>query len=369
MAAMESSLWSRATGDAAGDRKVVRAVAILLITVVALWLVYQLRKPIFWLILAAFIAIAASGPVDMLARRMRRGAAIAIVYSGILLAPFAIGAVLLPPLVNSAVDLVRDLPGYVQDFQDELEQNELFERLDRNFNINERLTGGAEDLAGNLGDAAGTLGDIGGAVINSVFAGFTVLILSMFMVARGGGWVQSWIRRRPEHEAEALDRTVRRVASAVGGYIGGALLQAFVAFVFALIVLTIIGAPSPLVLAAIVGAFDVIPMVGSTIAGFVVGVVLMFGDLPLDLIVWIAFVIGYQQFENYVIQPQIQKRAVELEPFIVLVAVLFGGTLMGVFGAVLAIPVAATIQIVLQEYKSFRRQLAEIPTGESATPV
>ncbi len=367
MARMEASFWSRAADNRLLDRRVMRAVLAVVVSAAALWLVYALRKPIFWLVMAAFIAIAASGPVNVLARKMKRGMAIAIVYLGILLIPAAFGALLLPPLVNSAVSLVKALPGYVHDFQNWLENSSMFNRLDENFNINQKLADAANSLAGSLDDAAGTLGDIGATVINSIFAGFTILILSMFMVSRGRRWVDAWIKRHPAHEAAMLERTTGRIAAAVSGYIGGAIAQAFVAFVASFIVLAAIGAPSPLVLAAIVGAFDVIPMVGSTLAGVLVGVVMIFGDFPLDLIVWAIFVIAYQQFENYVVQPQIQKRAIAVEPFVVLVAVLFGGTLMGVVGAILAIPVAATIQIILQELRAFRRALESEQNGSGDT--
>jgi predicted PurR-regulated permease PerM len=117
--------------------------------------------------------------------------------------------------------------------------------------------------------------------------------------------------------------------------------------------------PSPLVLAAVVAIFDVIPMVGSAMAGVLIGVVTVFSGFPVDTIIWGIFVIAYQQFENYVVQPKIQSRAVELQPFVVLVAVLFGGTLMGVVGAIIAIPIAATIQITFQEYALFKQETLE----------
>jgi predicted PurR-regulated permease PerM len=191
----------------------------------------------------------------------------------------------------------------------------------------------------------------------------------MFMVARGRGWIDMAIRRRAGPEAEALDRTVDRIGNAVGGYIGGAILQAFIAGVTAFAMLTILGTPSPLILAAIVAAFDVIPLVGATLAGLIVGTVALFAGSVLDAIIWGAFVVAYQQFENYFIQPRIQARAVSMEAFVILIAVLFGGTLMGVVGAILAIPVAATIQITFQEYAKFKQEVApvvEAPPNDAA---
>ena len=110
--------------------------------------------------------------------------------------------------------------------------------------------------------------------------------------------------------------------------------------------------------------FDLIPVVGATIAAFLVAIVVAFVNFPIALIIWVVFAIVYQQFENYVIQPQIQKRATEIEPFIILVAVLCGATLFGIIGALLAIPTAAAIQISVTEWREYRRSL--ITEGVSA---
>ena len=116
-------------------------------------------------------------------------------------------------------------------------------------------------------------------------------------------------------------------------------------------------------LALIVFFFDLIPVVGATIAAFLVAIVMIFVNFPIALIIWVVFAIAYQQFENYVIQPQIQKRATEIDPFLVLVAVLFGSTLFGVMGAILAIPAAATILITFSEWRRYLRDSGEGPTA------
>lgn len=365
---MNSSIWTRTAKEAPSDLKVVRIVVIVVLTLLAFDLIEHLSRPLMWLVIAIILAIATAAPVNFLAQHMKRGFAIAIVYFSLLLVPIMLGALLLPPLVESGVNLAQDAPDYARDFREQLQSNDTFRRLDENFDINQKLYEFANDLSGSLDDAAGLLGDIGAGVINSIFAGFTIFILSMFLVARGRGWVDAWISRQPPQHHDALGRTARRIGTAVGGYIGGAMAQAFIAGLAAFIVLSILGAPSPLVLAAIVAAFDVVPMVGSTIAGVLVGIVTLFTGFPVDTIIWFLFVLGYQQFENYIVQPQIQRRAVQLEPFIVLVAVIFGGTLMGVLGAILAIPVAATIQIIIQERASYMREIAT-DSPESATPV
>ena len=157
------------------------------------------------------------------------------------------------------------------------------------------------------------------------------------------------------------------MAGAVGGYVAGALTIALIAGVTTFIVLTILGVPFAAPLAVIAGLFSLIPLVGATIAAVLIGVVTLFDDFPTATIIWAIWAIVYQQFENNVIQPQIQKRTVNVIPFITIVAVLFGATLLGVLGALVAIPVAASIQILVREYVDLRT-LSKSPTAVTSLP-
>jgi predicted PurR-regulated permease PerM len=148
----------------------------------------------------------------------------------------------------------------------------------------------------------------------------------------------------------ALDR----MGKAVGAYVGGVLAQATLAAVLAYIVLAILGVPFAAALAIIIFFADLVPLVGATIGALLVGIVTLFGDFPTATIVWVIYSIVYQQVENTLIQPQIQRRAVDVHPFVVLVAVLFGSTLLGVLGALVAIPVAASLQIAIREWWTYR---------------
>jgi predicted PurR-regulated permease PerM len=155
----------------------------------------------------------------------------------------------------------------------------------------------------------------------------------------------------------------------VGGYVRGALLQALIAGVTSWVVLEILGVPYPVALALIIALLDLVPLVGATLGAVLVGVVTLFNDFPTATIVWAIWSVVYQQIENTVIQPRIQSRAVQVEPFVVLVAVLFGSTLFGVFGALLAIPAAATLQIAIFEYSYYRRtRLGEDPDVDEPEP-
>jgi predicted PurR-regulated permease PerM len=213
----------------------------------------------------------------------------------------------------------------------------------------------AKKLPGKIGNAAGLLKDLGVGVVNSVFAGLTILILSIFMVADGRRWILKGLDFQPLERRERLDRALSRISTAVANYVGGALTQATIAGLTSFVVMKILGIPFAAPLAVLVGFADLVPLVGATIAAVLVGIVTIFADFPIDTIIWVVWAIVYQQLENTVIQPQIQRRAVDLHPFLVLVSVLFGSTLFGVAGALLAIPAAASVQIALGEWWQFRQ--------------
>jgi predicted PurR-regulated permease PerM len=353
-------------------RAIVRVVTIVVVSVLVLYLIYRLRTPIGWLVLATFIAAAASAPVNVISRKIPRGAAIAVVYLGIVLIPIGIGAVLVPPVVKQTVKLVNNLPQYTDDLNKAFNDNEQLRKLNEDYDITSKLDNVANNLVSRLGDVAGALADIGSGLVSSLFAAVTVLVMSMFMVSRGREWREAFLRTRPPVQAEALRRATDRIASAVSAYIGGALAQAAVAGFAAFLMLTILGIPSPLPLAVVIAVLDLIPLVGATLGAVIVGVVTLFADFPSDTIIWAIFAIVYQQFENYVVQPRIQSRASQLDPFIVVIAALFGGTLLGVIGALLAIPTAAAIQIAVREYLAYKREFGnpfttpKPPAGEGA---
>jgi predicted PurR-regulated permease PerM len=333
---------------------VLRVVLVTVGVLLGLYLIYLLRRPITWIVIAGFIALAVASPINWLSRRMRRGFAIALIYVALVLTPLLIAAVIVPPLVTEANNLVRQVPGYVTDLQDFVNKNERLRNLEEDYNITQKLEEEAGKLPGKLGGAAGVLSDIGLGIVNSLFAGITILIMSIFMVGSGGRFVDRTIRGRPAEQQAMMRRAADRIAGAVASYVAGALGQAVVAGVTAWIVLTILGVPYAPALALIMGLLDLVPLVGATLGAIVIGMVTVFNDFPTDTLVWIVWSIAYQQIENSVIQPRIQSHAVQVHPFVVLVAVLFGSTLFGVLGALLAIPFAAAIQICIREYRAYR---------------
>ena len=340
-------------------RAILRVVITVLVCVLALYVVYLLRKPLTWIFIAGFIAIALSGPVNFLQRRMRRGTAVALVYLGLILVPVLIMSALVPPIVTQGNNLAQSLPDYARDVTDFVQKNDRLRQLEADYDITSKLEEQAAKLPARLGDAAGVLSDIGVGIVNSLFAAITIVIMSLFMINSARGWLDAYADRHPPDRARWLKQLYDRIGATVGNYVAGALLQATIAGILAWIMLMILGVPYALPLAVVVFLLDLVPLVGATLGAIIVGVVTLFSDFPVDTIVWVIFSVIYQQVENSVIQPRIQARAVAVHPFVVLVSVLFGSTLFGVLGALLAIPVAAAIQISIREFAAFRDTPAE----------
>jgi predicted PurR-regulated permease PerM len=335
-------------------RNIVRIVLVVVCVTIVLYLLWLLRKPISWLLIATFLAVALSPPVNALNRHMRRGFAIAITYLGLLLVPILLIALIVPPLITEANDFADNVPRYSRDVTRYVQENERLREINQDYDITTKLEEEAGKLPSRLGGAAGTLRDIGFGIVNSLFAGLTILVMTAFLLGSGRQWTDSFIDSRPPEQRDRLRRARDNMASAVGGYVAGALTIALIAGIATYIVLLILGVPFRGPLAVIAGLFSLIPLVGATIAAVLIGVVTLFEDFPTTTIIWVIWAILYQQLENHVIQPQIQKRTVNVHPFITIVAVLFGATLFGIMGALVAIPVAASIQILLREYVDLR---------------
>ncbi len=348
-------------------RSIVRVVMIVVSIVLLLYLIYLLRKPLGWVFIAVFLAVALSGPVNALEQHMRRGFAIAIVYLGLLAIPILLGALIVPPFVREANNAAHDAPRYADDVTNYVHKNRSLRKLNDDYDITDKLQKEAGKLPTKLGGAAKTLRDVGVGIVNSVFALVTILILTAFLLGSGPKWVERWLELQPPDRRHRMQRTLQRMARAVGGYVAGVLLQATIAGILTYLVLTILGVPFRAPLAVLVFLFDLIPLVGATIAAVLVGIVTVFNDFPTVTIIWVVWSIVYQQVENTVIQPRIQQRTVQVHPFIVMVSVLFGATLLGIVGALVAIPVAASIQIVLREWWDFRRA-AEIAAEAGPPP-
>jgi predicted PurR-regulated permease PerM len=335
-------------------RNIVRVVLVVVCVAVVLYLMFLLRRPIGWILISIFLAVALSPVVNYFNRRMKRGLAIALTYLGLLLVPIMLIALIVPPLITEANNFAENVPQYADDLTEFVQDNERLRELNEDYDVTGKLEEEAGKLPERLGGAAGTLRDIGFGIVNSLFALLTILVMTAFLLGSGPRWRDKILASRPPQQRQRLRRSLEHMASAVSGYVAGALTIAVIAGIATFIVLSILGVPFSGPLAVLAGLMSLIPMIGATIAAVLIGVVTLFENFPTATIIWAVWAIVYQQLENNLIQPQIQRRTVNVHPFITIVAVLFGATLLGVLGAIVAIPVAASIQILFREYVDLR---------------
>lgn len=317
----------------------------------ALYFVYLIREIITLLLISIFLAVALTPVVNALDRgRFPRWAAILGVYLAMILAIFGIGLAVVPPVVNGVNDLVDNLPSYIADLRD----NDQFRKYDEKYDIVDSLQKESEKLPARIGDAAGTLRDVTVGVFTRAVQLLTVLVITFILILDGRRFAE-WFFRQLDPGREARARKVgHEINRAVVGYVVGNLLISVVAGIVTWITLEALGMPFAVPLAVLMSLFDLIPLVGATLGGLIIGIVCAVVDFPTAPIVWVAVLLLYQQLENHLIQPVIYGRTVQLHPLLVIVAILIGGTLLGVLGALLAIPAAAVIQILVRDWWQHR---------------
>ena len=328
-----------ATGVLA-TRNIVRIVLTVVAVVAVLYFLYLVRAVIGLMLVSVFLAVALAPAVDFLNQgRVPRWTAILVVYLSIILGIFGLGLLVVPPVVRGVNDLVDNLPTYVED----LNHNETFKRYDDKYHITEKLKKEADKAPNKVDDAAGTLADVTVGVFTRLVQFLTVLVLTFILLLDGRRFIEFVFRELPpDREARA-----RKVASdmhrAVAGYVLGNLAISIVAGLITYATLELLGVPFALPLALLMAFFDLIPLVGATLGGAIIAIVCAIVDFPTAPIVWIIVLIVYQQTENHLVQPVIYGRTVKLHPLLVIVSILIGATLLGVLGALLAIPAGAAV--------------------------
>jgi predicted PurR-regulated permease PerM len=188
----------------------------------------------------------------------------------------------------------------------------------------------------------------------------TIAFMTFFMLLEGPAWMERIYGLIPPKSQPRWRSIGRDVYRTVGGYVTGNLVISLIAGTLTAIVLRIMGVPYAIALGLIVAILDLIPLAGATIAAIIVGIVAFLHTILAGIVV-VAFFLVYQHVENHVLQPVVYGRTVQLSPLAVLISVLIGAELAGVLGALAAIPVAGSLQVVLREFLRGRRQ--ERPAG------
>jgi predicted PurR-regulated permease PerM len=300
---------------------------------------------------AAVLAIGLDPVVGGLVKRgWARGRAAVAVFAALFAALVAIVIVTAGPVWDEIVEFVHALPGYWE----ELTSSAVFQEITSTAGIEDKVATALKDLAAGLPEAAGALLGIAGGVFGSVLSLVTLTFLALFLLMERPT-ITDWLFgfTAPATEARwrpVLDDSIGAVSSSLIGNLAVSVVAATVAGLSA----WAFGLPFPIVLALITGVLDLIPQVGATVAAVILVLVALTVSTPAAIAMAVIQLI-YQQVENYIVYPIVYRRAVELSGFTTIVAVLIAGSLLGVVGAILAVPFAAVIKIVLREAGAPRR--------------
>jgi predicted PurR-regulated permease PerM len=341
-----------------------------LVVLGALFLLWQVRTFLSWFVIALFLAAVLNPLVNWLQRRHRlikRPIAIALTYVGLVVVLLFVVGIFVPLLldqingfikfVNTAAQAPEGPTLYIKGLFKQNGLGGLVQRFDAQL----------ADLRKQLGEVLGNLfsatGQIAISAASFLAALATVLTLTFFLILGSERYVNAGVGLFAERHQSLVRRILGQAAGAISGYVTGNLAISVICGVTTFVVLLILGMPYAAPLALLVAVLDLVPLVGATLGGALLVIVGLFVE-PWKALVLLVFVLVYQQVESNLLQPLVYSQAVQLNGLVILIALLVGGQLLGIPGALLAIPVAEIIRILITEIRDYRRAAQE--AGETA---
>jgi predicted PurR-regulated permease PerM len=376
-----SSMPSQGAGWArASTLQVVRTVAIGLLTTAAvlgaLFLLWKVRTFIGWFVIALFLAAVLNPAVNWLQRRHRlikRPLAIGLTYLGVLVALILVVGIFVPVLTDQINGFIKFVTTAANAPEGPTEYIKSLAKDNGLGGLFQRFSDQLDELRKQLGEVLQNLlsasGQIAISLAGLLAALATVLTLTFFLLLGSERYVNAGVGLFPERHQPLVRRLLSRSAGAISGYITGNLAISVICGITTFIVLLLLGMPYAAPLALLVAVLDLIPLVGATLGGALLVVVGLFVE-PWKAVVLLVYIVVYQQVEGSVLQPLVYSKAVQLNGLVILIALLVGGQLLGIPGALLAIPVAEIIRIVVTELLAYRRttQEANKPAVASSSP-
>jgi predicted PurR-regulated permease PerM len=348
-------------------RAILVALGIVLAAAGMLTLLYLAWRVLTWILIALFLALALNPAVEAFERRgMRRGWASALVFFLALLAFAGLGYLLLPPLIDQVQQFIEDVPDLVDDI---VAGRGPLGFLQDDYQIVDRIRDAIEEqgAGGVLGIGQAGLA-IARGVVSFVVGLVAISFLTFFMLLEGPRLHRRFLEFLPESIRPRWERVGDDIYRTVGGYVSGNLFISLIAGVGIAIVLFVLGSDYAIALAIVVAILDLVPLAGATIAAVIVSAVTFVELGWVRGVIVIGFFIVYQQLENHILQPVIYGRTVQLSPLTVLIAVLIGAELVGILGALAAIPVAGIVNALFSEVVRWRREALVEPVPGVALP-
>ncbi len=282
-----------------------------------------------------------------------------LTYLGLVLGLLFLMGILLPVLIDQIQGLSRFVAAVAQAPEGPTQYLKGLAREYRLGWVFERFGDQIDDIRGQLGDAARNFllstGDVIVSAAGFVAALVTVLTLTFFLILGGERYLEAGVGLFAERHRPLVRGLLAQSAGAVTGYVGGNLAISAICGVVTFVVLVILGMPYAAALALLVAVLDLIPLVGATLGGALLVIVGLF-VAPWKAVVLLVYIVVYQQVEGSILQPMVYSHAVQLNALVIFIAILVGGLLLGIPGALLAIPVAEIIRIVVTGILSYRRE-------------
>ncbi|GGQ82162.1 AI-2E family transporter [Couchioplanes azureus] len=351
-------------------RRTMVVIGLLLATVTVLFLGYEARRVLTWIVIAGFFAVALHPAVTWMTRKAtfcKRWLATLLVFVAAFALLGGLITLFVVPLVRESGQVIADFPKIVEDLRNG--RGPAGQLVDR-FNLMEY----AQNNADRIREYASGLGAPTLAFLRSVATGVagiaTIFVLAYLMVLEAPKIVDGFLALFAPRRAEHIRRVGQDCARTITGYLTGNLLISVICGTLTYVVLAVLDVPYAGLIALFVGLADLIPLVGATLGAVVATAAAFVASTTAGIVVLVFFVL-YQQLENHLLQPMIFARTVKLNPLTVLVAILVAVELAGILGALLAIPVAGILQILARDIWDTRRgrPKAEPTVGEDRTPV
>jgi predicted PurR-regulated permease PerM len=350
------------------NRTVIRVLLLVVATMVFIAAIKEASHALALIFTAFFLALSLNAPVHWLGQRLpgksrgSRSLATAISFLVVILLLGAFLTSIVPPLVRQTSNFISGAPRLIEDARS---KDSDIGRFINRYNLESQVDDFSKDLSGRLkgvtGAAFSTLGKIG----SSVFSVLTILVLTFMMLVEGPRWLRLFKDIIPDEQHEHAEELALNMYKVVKGYVNGQVLLAALAAVFILPALVILRVDYALALMVVVFVCGLIPMVGHTIGAAIVCTVALFTS-PVAALILLGYYILYQQIENYLVQPRVQANSTNMSPLLVFASVIIGVNFGGIFGGLVAIPVAGCIRIVVLDYLR-RKKIIEPKTYIAAT--
>ncbi len=304
---------------------------------------------IFVLILIAlFLAMGLNPAVEAIRKRgLNRSQSVAVIFSLVIIFVIFFALVVVPPVVSQGSQLINKGPELLQGLKNNATLSHLNEQFGLIDTLQEKLksvTSNGELLISTFG---GVLG-VGKSVLSGFFTFLTILVLTLYFVISLPAATKIALQLVPASRRDRISRLTDAIIGRVGSFVGSQILIAAMASVFVVILCLVLGLPSPIAIGMVVLVFALVPLIGHFLGSGVVTLVALTVSVPIGIIAFLAYVI-YVQIENYIVTPRIMKRTMALPGAITIVSALIGSSLLGLVGGLLAIPVAASIILILDE--------------------